>query len=88
MQSFGGCGHLVQQDRGCLEVPVGISGVGMAEIGGQREQVPAGLCPAAGHSGLQGTRREAVTKVMQARAGLARAPTQADLARESDKGMG
>ena len=31
MQSFGGCGHLIQQDRGCLEVPVGISGVGMAE---------------------------------------------------------
>ena len=74
MQSFGYGGHLVQQDRRRLEVPVGIGCAGMAEIGGQREHVPTDLPPIAGNGALQSTHREAVAQIMQAQAELTREP--------------
>ena len=52
MQSFGGRGHLVQQDRFGLEARVDIGGVGMVQIGGQLWPMPGDRAPCVVHGSL------------------------------------
>jgi hypothetical protein len=40
MQSLSGCGHVAQQSRCGLQIPVGIGDVSVTKIGAQRGHVP------------------------------------------------
>lgn len=40
MQSLGGCGHVAQEFRCGLEIPIGIGNVNVTKISAQRRHVP------------------------------------------------
>ena len=81
MQSLGGFGHVSQEFRCGLQVPVGIGDVSVTKIGAQRSHVPRNSLTVS-RTLFERPDRKCMTKVLNAAAAEPRATAQTGGARQ------